>query len=47
MRQGHHVPLLIRISLLLANLTKQPWLSCQAPNHEAGITDHWRKPPGC
>jgi len=30
-----------------ANLTKQPWLSCQPPNKEAAISDHWIHPPGC
>jgi hypothetical protein len=29
------------------NLTDQPWLSCQPPNVEAMITDHWQKPEGC
>ena len=28
-------------------LTKQPWLSCQPPNPEAAISDHWIRPPGC
>jgi hypothetical protein len=35
------------IYLRAANLTGLPWLSCQPPNVEAGITDHWPKPPGC
>lgn len=33
--------------LRAANLTDQPWLSCQPPNVEAMITDHWQKPQGC
>jgi hypothetical protein len=33
--------------LRAANLTDQPWLSCQPPNIEAMITDHWQKPEGC
>lgn len=35
------------IYLRAMNLTNLPWLSCQPPNMEAGITDHWLKPPGC
>ncbi len=35
------------IALRAKNLTMRPWLSCQPPNREAGITDHWLKPPGC
>jgi hypothetical protein len=35
------------IYLRAMNLTNLPWLSCQPPNIEAGITDHWLKPPGC
>lgn len=35
------------IHLRAMNLTSLPWLSCQPPNVEAGITDHWPKPPGC
>jgi hypothetical protein len=35
------------IYLRAKNLTGLPWLSCQPPNIEAGITDHWLKPPGC
>ena len=35
------------IYLRAMNLTNLPWLSCQPPNTEAGITDHWLKPPGC
>jgi hypothetical protein len=33
--------------LRAANLTDQPWLSCQPPNVEAMVTDHWQKPEGC
>jgi hypothetical protein len=35
------------IYLRAMNLTDLPWLSCQPPNLEAGITDHWPKPVGC
>lgn len=35
------------IYLRAMNLTNLPWLSCRPPNMEAGITDHWLKPPGC
>jgi hypothetical protein len=35
------------IHLRAENLTHQPWISCQPPNIEAGITDHWMRPPGC
>ncbi len=35
------------IGLRAMNLTKLPWLSCQPPNREAAITDHWPKPAGC
>ena len=35
------------IHLRAMNLTGLPWLSCLPPNLEAGITDHWPKPPGC
>jgi hypothetical protein len=35
------------IHLRAMNLTNLPWLSCLPPNLEAGITDHWQKPPGC
>jgi hypothetical protein len=35
------------IGLRAMNLTKLPWLSCQPPNREAAITDHWPKPTGC
>jgi len=30
-----------------ANLTGYPWESCQPPNKEAAISDHWIKPAGC
>ena len=35
------------IELRAKNLTGLPWLSCQPPNTEAAITDHWFKPAGC
>jgi len=35
------------IRLRAMNLTSLPWLSCQPPNAEAAVTDHWFKPPGC
>lgn len=35
------------IHLRAMNLTNLPWLSCRPPSIEAGITDHWPKPPGC
>jgi hypothetical protein len=46
------------IGLRAKNLTSTPWVktpllpqdrasSCQPPNREAGITDHWKKPPYC
>jgi hypothetical protein len=35
------------MGLRAANLARQPWLSCTPPNAEAGISDHWQKPPGC
>jgi hypothetical protein len=35
------------IHLRAENLTHQSWISCQPPNTEAGITDHWIRPPGC
>ena len=35
------------IHLRAMNLTSPPWLSCQPPNAEAAVTDHWFKPPGC
>jgi hypothetical protein len=33
--------------LRAANLTNMPWASCQPPNREAAISDHWIKPAGC
>lgn len=33
--------------LRAANLTSMPWTSCQPPNREAAISDHWIKPAGC
>ena len=35
------------IRLRAMNLASLPWLSCQPPNTEAAVTDHWKKPPGC
>jgi hypothetical protein len=35
------------IRLRAMNLTRQPWLSCRAPNTEAATTGHWPEPPGC
>ena len=46
------------IGLRAKNLTSTAWVktpllpqeradSCQPPNREAGVTDHWRKPPYC
>lgn len=46
------------IGLRAKNLTSVPWVktplteqertaACQPPNKEAGITDHWAKPPFC
>lgn len=46
------------IGLRAKNLTSVPWVktpfdpkdradACQPPNREAGITDHWKKPPYC
>ena len=35
------------IKLRAMNLTKQVWASCQPPNIEAAVSDHWPKPPGC
>lgn len=35
------------IRLRANNLTKEAWASCQPPNVEAAITDHWNKPQGC
>ena len=33
--------------LRAANLTGYAWVSCQPPNREAAISDHWIKPAGC
>ncbi len=35
------------INLRAMNLTEVPWLSCQPPSGEAGITENWPKPEGC
>jgi len=35
------------IRLRAVNLTDLPWRSCQPPNTEAAVSDHWLKPPGC
>jgi hypothetical protein len=35
------------LHLRAENLTNQPWRTCQPPNIEAGVTDHWIRPPGC
>lgn len=35
------------IHLRAENLTFQPWYSCQPPNTEAAISDHWIRPSGC
>ncbi len=35
------------IGLRAMNLTHLPWVSCQPPNIEAAITEHWPKPAGC
>ena len=35
------------IGLRAKSLTNLPWLSCQPPNAEAAVTDHWPKPAGC
>ena len=35
------------IKLRALNLTEVPWNSCQPPNIEAAITEHWPKPRGC
>ena len=46
------------IGLRARNLSTTPWVktplsqqeraaACQPPNREAGITDHWKKPPYC
>jgi hypothetical protein len=33
--------------LRTVNLDGEPWLSCQPPNEEAAITQHWPAPLGC
>lgn len=35
------------IHLRAENLTHLPWISCQPPNTEAAVTDHWIRPAGC
>ncbi len=35
------------IQLRGKNLAHLPWLSCQPPNVEAAVTNHWEKPQGC
>ena len=35
------------VHLRAANLIHQVWRSCQPPNPEAGVTDHWIRPPAC
>jgi hypothetical protein len=35
------------IYLRSMNMTNLPWQTCRPPNIEAGISDHWLKPPGC
>ena len=40
-----HDPCSIRLRAI--NLAHLPWHSCQPPNGEAGVTDHWPKPAGC
>lgn len=35
------------IELRGKNLEHLPWASCQPPNLEAAITDHWQIPEGC
>jgi len=35
------------IKLRAKNLTEVSWRSCQAPNIEAAVTEHWPKPMGC
>ncbi len=33
--------------LRAANFSNLPWDSCQPPNREAAVTDHWLRPKGC
>ncbi len=35
------------IHMRAVNLTRQAWVSCQPPNREAAISDHWIRPAGC
>jgi len=35
------------IHLRAENLIHLPWISCQPPNTEAAVTDHWMRPAGC
>jgi hypothetical protein len=35
------------IRLRAMNMRHLPWISCQAPNTEAAVTEHWSKPQGC
>lgn len=35
------------IKLRAMNLTQHPWRTCQPPNVEAAVTEHWPKPEGC
>ncbi len=35
------------IGLRGTNFSARPWASCQPPNREAAISDHWPKPAGC
>ncbi len=38
---------LCAIKLRGKNLTHLPWISCQPPNAEAAVTNHWKRPKGC
>jgi hypothetical protein len=40
-----HDPCSIRLRAI--NLAHMDWHSCQPPNAEAAVTDHWSKPAGC
>ncbi len=35
------------IGLRAKNLMQMEWRACQPSNREAGISDHWKTPPGC
>jgi hypothetical protein len=35
------------IRLRAMNMRHLPWKSCQPPNTEAAVTEHWPKPQGC